>query len=93
MRQHYVVGDTRVNDPRTLVFRGEGNWVEPRPVRCPVGHVLANRQVTAGWVPCKAPGRTGHRTHQCDCGEVVYTPDTDEYCHCEKSRPVSIAIE
>lgn len=91
MRQHYVVQGRRVEDPRKLVRLGEGNWVEPKPVRCPDGHILANRQVTAGWVPCVAPGRIGHRTHQCDCGKVVYTPPLDEHCGCEKSRPVSIS--
>jgi hypothetical protein len=94
MRQHYTVSDGRVVPPGKLVFMGEGRWEEPAPVRCPNGHVLKQRQVTVGWEPCQGEGRTGHRTHQCDCdAKPVFTPPLDEpECHCQVRKqppPVS----
>lgn len=85
VRQLYTVSDGRVVPPGRLVRMGEGNWEEPAPVRCPDGHLLRQGPVIVGWVPCVAPGRSGHRTHECRCGKVVYTPPKDEpRCRCEE---------
>lgn len=76
--------DGKVVPPGVLVQTEQG-WVEPEPTRCPVGHVLRAGETLVGWVPCMAPEWTGHRTHECPCGEVVYTPP-DECGH--RTAPV-----
>lgn len=86
MRQLYMV-DGRVVPAETLVETPRG-WVEPSPVRCPNGHIIANTGVTVGWLACLVDGRTGHRLHTCNsCEGVVYTPPRDEACVCEISDP------
>ncbi len=80
--QRFEVGGVVV-PRRTLVETPDG-WVEPHPVFCLAGgHRL--RPVLAGWVACIAPGRTGRRTRECECGKLVHDPPLDEpECACEK---------
>ncbi|MFI6168882.1 hypothetical protein ACIBCN_19025 [Nocardia sp. NPDC051052] len=74
--------DGRVVPPRELVRTANG-WAEPVPVRCPAGHPLRSGRTLVGWIPCLAPGRTGHRTHQCECRQIVCTPEPDDACSCQ----------
>ncbi|MFE7798980.1 hypothetical protein [Nocardia sp. NPDC057440] len=74
----YLV-DGRVAPPDVLVQTARG-WVEPAPTRCPAGHVLRAGEFSVGWVPCMTDNRSGHRTHECPCGAIVYTPPCDVGC-------------
>lgn len=60
------------------LIRTRTGWQEPAPTHCPAGHPLLPGKVLVGWLPCGT--HHGHRTHQCHCGAITYTPAVDQTC-------------